>query len=234
MLEQQLQGGSYEGESGAAAMHRAFRAFILDGHYPCVGARSAIHRGSYRFGVYDELAAAATTAALAGDLAAFVPRIDDIGGPFATFVAIFRGPQVADEHSFERALWSQLQALHDADGAPWDPSVSADPRDPRFSFSFAGAAFFVIGLHPGSARVSRRFAWPVLIFNPHSQFERLRAAGKYTRMQAVIRARERALQGDINPVLAEFGARSEARQYSGRAVEPDWIPPFHTREEPGP
>jgi uncharacterized protein len=43
----------------------------------------------------------------------------------------------------------------------------------------------------------------------------------------VIRAAERALQGTLNPMLAEFGRRSEAAQYSGRKVDPGWRCPFH-------
>lgn len=222
----------------ATAMHGAFRAFVLDPHYPCVGARSAVHNNSYRLGVYDGLGSPAATAALARDLAAFTAGIDDIDAAFATFVAIFAGPQDVDEQAFERALWAQLQALHEADAVPWDPAVSSDPDDPHFSFSYAGTAFFIVGLHPGSARLSRRFPWPALVFNPHAQFERLREAGKYERMQAVVRDKDRALQGDINPALDDFGGDSEARQYSGRLVEPDWHPPFHVRgseaDEAGP
>ncbi|MBZ5715362.1 YqcI/YcgG family protein [Nannocystis pusilla] len=222
----------------ATAMHGAFRAFVLDPHYPCVGARSAVHNNSYRLGVYDALGSPGATAALARDLAAFTAGLDDIDAAFATFVALFAGPQDVDEEAFERALWAQLQALHEADPAPWDPAVSSDPDDPHFSFSYAGTAFFIVGLHPGSARLSRRFPWPALVFNPHAQFERLREAGKYERMQAVVRDKDRALQGDINPALDDFGGDSEARQYSGRLVEPDWHPPFHVRggeaDEPGP
>ncbi|WAS95242.1 guanitoxin biosynthesis heme-dependent pre-guanitoxin N-hydroxylase GntA [Nannocystis punicea] len=213
----------------ATAMHGAFRAFVLDPHYPCVGARSAVHNNSYRLGVYDALGSPTATAALARDLAAFTRDIDAIEGAFATFVAIFTSPQDVDEQTFERALWAQLQALHEADAAPWDPSVSNDPDDPHFSFSYAGTAFFIVGLHPGSARLSRRFPWPALVFNPHAQFERLRETGKYERMQAVVRDKDRALQGDINPALEDFGGDSEARQYSGRQVEPDWHAPFHPR-----
>lgn len=209
-----------------AAMHGAFRAFVLDPQYTCVGARSAVHSGSYRLGVYHELGCPRSTAALARDLAAFTRQVDDIDAAFATFVAVFERPQDTDEESFERALWAQLQRLHDADPAPWDPAVSSDPDDPHFSFSFAGTAFFIVGLHPGSSRLSRKFPWPALVFNPHTQFERLREQGKYARMQQVIRERERALQGDINPVLEDFGRDSEARQYSGRVVETDWRPPF--------
>lgn len=208
----------------AAAMHGAFRAFVLDPQYTCMGARSAVHSGSYRLGVYDRLGE--KSAALGRDLACFTAGLEEIGGAFATFVALFKRPQDLDEAAFERSLWAQLQALHDVDAATWDPRVSADPGDPRFAFSFAGMALFVIGLHPGSARVSRRFPWPALVFNPHAQFDRLREGGKYVRMQAVIREREQALQGDINPALGDFGVASEARQYSGRLVEPGWAPPF--------
>ena len=215
----------------ASAMHGAFRSFVLDPQYSCVGARSAVHSSSYRLGIYDALGSPTASAELARDLAAFTRNIDEIDAAFATFVAIFERPQDCDESSFERALWAQLQALHDADPEPWDPKVSSDPDDPHFSFSFAGTAFFIVGLHPGSARLSRKFPWPALIFNPHAQFERLREAGKYERMQRVIRNKELALQGDINPVLEDFGADSEARQYSGRNVEADWHPPFQANDQ---
>ncbi|HSP45414.1 MAG TPA: YqcI/YcgG family protein, partial [Chthoniobacterales bacterium] len=62
--------------------------------------------------------------------------------------------------------------------------------------------------------------------NPHEQFERLRADGKWKRMQETIRSRDVELQGSINPMLSDFGEQSEARQYSGRAVEDDWKAPF--------
>ena len=66
----------------------------------------------------------------------------------------------------------------------------------------------------------------------HNQFETLRASGKYAGMQKVIRNRDVALQGSINPVLAQFGASSEARQYSGMAVDANWKCPFQRTEEP--
>lgn len=216
----------------AAAMHGALRAFVLDPQHPCVGAKSAFHGGSYRLGVYDRLGGPAATAALARDLATFVAEADADSPAFTTFAAMFEEPRSCDEIGFERALWAQLQALHDVDAAAWDPGVSADPGDPRFAFSFAGTGFFVVGMHPGSARLSRRFPWPTLIFNPHAQFERLREVGKYARMQSVIRDRDRALQGDTNATLADFGSASAASQYSGRAAPPGWRPPFHPH--PGP
>jgi FPC/CPF motif-containing protein YcgG len=147
-------------------------------------------------------------------------------------VAVFTGRPPASERAFERLLWIQLQQLHERDLAPdWDPAVSSDPADPDFSFSFEGTALFVIGLHPGSSRLARRFAWPALVFNPHAQFERLRRDGVFELLRDRIRERDLALQGTLNPNLADFGERSEARQYSGRdTTDTAWQCPFHQRK----
>ena len=102
------------------------------------------------------------------------------------------------------------------------------PDDPMFSFSFGGHALFRRRAASRTARAFREpFSWPALVFNPHAQFERLRGEGRFERIQHAIREREIALQGSLNPNLADFGERSEARQYSGRAVEENWRCPFH-------
>jgi FPC/CPF motif-containing protein YcgG len=167
------------------------------------------------------------SAELAADLRIFVREQEPADGRFSTFAAVFISPRAADEMRFERLLWTQLQHLHGLDEAPWAPRVSMDPDDASFAFSFAGRAFFVVGLHPGSSRLARRFAWPALVFNARFQFDRLRERGRYRRMRDLIRARDVALQGDTNPMLADFGERSEARQYSGRPVGDGWVCPFH-------
>jgi FPC/CPF motif-containing protein YcgG len=100
--------------------------------------------------------------------------------------------------------------------------VSSDPASPTFSFSFAGRAYFVVGLSPAGTRWARTFPWPLLAFNPHAQFEELRRTGQFERMQTVIRERDTQLEGDVNPNLANFGEHTEARQYSGREVGDDW------------
>lgn len=213
----------------AEFVHDSFRALVLNPKFACVAAKSAINHGAYRMGVYPDLASPAATAGLAHDLYCFVQEQPLLGDGFSTFVAGFTGPTASDERDFERLLWAQLQALHDLDHPhhAWDESVSSDPNHGDFSFSFGGRAFFVVGLHAASSRWTRRFAWPTLVFNAHAQFETLRSAGKYDRMQQVIRNRDQALQGSINANLSDFGDRSEARQYSGRPVEEQWICPFH-------
>lgn len=155
----------------------------------------------------------------------------DPGAIPASFVALF-DDAVKDEVSFEAALWKLLQAMHDHDRLTfaWDPTVGSDVTNSDFSFSIAGRAFFVVGLHPKSSRLSRRAPFPCLVFNFHNQFKTLKASGKYQSMQAVIRTRDTKLQGSINPVLAGFGEASEARQYSGRAVDTDWRCPFQAKE----
>ena len=219
-------------------MHDSFRALVLNPRFACVAAKGAFHRGTYRTGVYGEMDSPEATAGLARDLFAFVRDQDNMdaeGDGFSTFVASFQGPCVFDEEIFERLLWAQLQRLHDEDGARdgWDASVSADPANEKFSFSFAGRAFYIIGLHPAASRWSRRFAWPTLVFNAHRQFEQLKADGRYQPIQKAVRARDTALQGGINPMMSDFGSQSEARQYSGRAVGDDWRCPFHAHAAGG-
>jgi len=216
----------------SSAVDDAFRAFVGDPRFPCLGGASVVRRRTYRLRVYGALGTLGSAAALALDLAPFARERPVREGAPRAFVAVFTGRAPGSERAFERRLWTQLQQLHERDepGAGWDPAVSPDPDDPRFSFSFAGRAFFVVGLHPRSSRLARRFRWPALVFNPHAQFERLRAEGRYARFRALIRERDVALQGTLNPNLTDFGERSEARQYSGRATEPEWRCPFHPRE----
>jgi uncharacterized protein len=213
-------------------VHDSFRALVLNPAFSCVGAKSAVQRGSYNFGLYAEMDSLGSTAGLTRDLFDFVEEQEDWDGEFSTFIACFEGPVGLAEEEFEWLLWAQLQRLHEEDRHhhSWDASVSPDPGDPQFAFSFAGRAFFVVGLHSTSSRFARRFAWPTLVFNAHHQFEKLRGEGRYARVQEVVRDRERNLQGNLNPNLADFGSRSEARQYSGRPVEEEWRCPFHAHE----
>ena len=210
------------------SLEKQFACFVADAAFPCVGARAAFNSGSYITRVYEELAHPLCSERVALDLQDFQGSEMRRTREFATFVAIFRKPRDTSESEFERLLWSQLRQLHEIDARHhvWDPSVSPDPSDSHFSFSIAGQAIYVVGMHANSSRLARRFPYPALIFNPHEQFERLRREGKWTQIKQVIRTRDIALQGSANPMLNEFGETSEARQYSGRAVEADWLPPL--------
>jgi len=147
---------------------------------------------------------------------------------FVTRIALFESTPPLDEFQFERAMWQRLSAFHAIDRVDheWDSSVSDDPQSPQFSLSIGGRAFYVVGLHPGSSRPARRFRCAALVFNLHSQFESLRADGRYEKLREAIIARDVAYSGSSNPMLAAHGTVSEARQYSGRQVGADWRCPF--------
>jgi FPC/CPF motif-containing protein YcgG len=210
------------------ALKATFTDFVQHPSFPCLGARAAFNAGAQTITIYQKLASVRSTKLLARQLEAFVHAEVTARTTYATYIAIFREPRGVSEEDFEKLLWRQLRSLHriDAGRHAWDASVASDPADARFSFSFAGKALYVVGLHAGGSRLARRFPWPTLVFNPHEQFERIRHDGKWRRMQRAIRSRDRALQGSINPMLSDFGETSEARQYSGRIVKENWQAPF--------
>ncbi|MEP6880550.1 MAG: guanitoxin biosynthesis heme-dependent pre-guanitoxin N-hydroxylase GntA, partial [Dokdonella sp.] len=152
-------------------------------------------------------------------------REDDV---FVSMAILFPNSPTLSETDFEEALWQRLHAIHMIDRVQhgWDRSVSEDPASRNFSMSVGGKGFFIVGLHPGASRLARRFQCPVMVFNLHSQFENLRADGRYEKLRSSIVARDIMFSGSSNPMLARFGQRSEARQYSGRIVEEDWVCPF--------
>lgn len=214
-------------DASESAVHELLRALVLRVDYPCLGARSSFHRKLYRFGVYPEMGSGSFARALCHDLYEFAHELHDPEVGFASFVASFLGPEITGEEHFERLLWNQLQQLHDIDSQlfPWDPDVSSDPDDPWFSFSVGGNAYYIVGLHPLASRLSRRFIHPSIVFNFHTQFAQLRSQGRLDSFKRAIRARDVALQGSINPTLTHRSG-SQARQYSGRAVEAEWRCPL--------
>ncbi len=220
-----------------AARAAAFAAHVQQAEFPCVGAKASLSQDALRIATLGPLGARENDALLLEHLSVFALNLQDADMDAPTlhsFAAVYSGPDDTDEARFEALLWSQLQRLHTLDlrwGRRWAPDVSTDPDSPQFSLSLAGHPFFVIGLHPGASRIARRFSSPVLVFNSHRQFERLREDGRYARMQAATRARDTALQGSINPNLADFGTAAETRQYSGRKVDREWRCPFHVMKK---
>lgn len=207
-----------------------FRCFVKSRVFPCVGAKSALTRGQLHFAVAHDLRAPSDDARLYQALLEFVRHYRARKVLFQSFVIIFQAPVTLSEHGFEQYLWKRLQSFTDLDtahGHSADTRVSADPRSPHFSLSFGAEAFFAIGLHPNASRPARRFPHPVIVLNPHDQFDELRRRGVYQRMRRHILSNELAISGSINPMLCEFGEASEAAQYSGRIVEDGWRCPFH-------
>jgi FPC/CPF motif-containing protein YcgG len=207
----------------------AFLSMIADAAFPCVGAKSAAARGSLQILRARDLTSAWNDLEITHELLEWSWRYEDEREGLRSLAVIFDGPGDLTEHEFEQAMWQRLQSIADKDawlGQQPDERVSGDPEDPHFSLTFGGEAYFVVGLHPNASRPARRFDRPVLVFNLHDQFERLRAEGRYEKMREKIIARDVALAGTPNPMLERHGDASAARQFSGRAVNDDWKCPF--------
>ena len=207
----------------------AFETFVRDAAFPCVGAKSALSRGTLKIVPCWSLTSAWDDVRIHRKLLAWARAYRRDPGLFRSIAFVFSGPDDLSEAQFEAALWARLQSLADKDAwleQPYDARVSGDPDDPHFSLSFGGEAFFVVGLHPHASRPARRFERPVLVFNLHVQVEQLRAEGRYEKIRETILARDVELAGSVNPMLARHGEASEAAQYSGRLVDAGWRCPF--------
>lgn len=197
--------------------------------FPCVGAKSALANDNLRIECARSIASNADDARIHDMLVAWaaIDRPDAVA--FHSLAVVFAAPRDLDEVGFEQTMWERLSALTSIDrasGYAHNPDYSDDPQDPSFALSFAGRAYFVVGLHPKASRRARRARSPVMVFNLHDQFTQLRKEDRYERMREVILARDAAFDDHPNPMIARHGETSEARQYSGRAVGGDWVCPF--------
>lgn len=202
---------------------------ISERDFPCVGAKSALARGTLDILGARDIRSAWDDMRIHDRLRCFAGQYRADPGLYRSLAVVFSTPGDLSEEVFERSMWERIQSLSDKDvwlGQDWDRRVSPDPDDPHFSLSFGGEGFFVVGLHPNASRPARRFVRPTMIFNLHDQFETLRRQGKYENMREKIMVRDEALAGTRNPMLARHGEQSEARQYSGREVGGEWRCPF--------
>ncbi|HAW36976.1 MAG TPA: YqcI/YcgG family protein [Erythrobacter sp.] len=216
-------------EAKSADITEQFRAHVAHADFPCVGAKSAQARNMLDVVIAHDMRSGWDDLRIHDRLLEWADRYRNDPEGLRSMAVIFQQPDEIDEPTFERLLWQRLQSFAEKDnwlGQSYDTSVSADPTDPHFSLSFGGEAYFVVGLNPSASRPARRFAYPTMVFNLHDQFETLREDGRYERMRDAILERDRDLAGDINPMLARHGESSEARQYSGRAVDEGWECPF--------
>jgi FPC/CPF motif-containing protein YcgG len=211
-------------------LQRALTDHIERPEFPCVGAKSALATGNLQVETAWSITSAWNDVHIHQRLLEWSERYAKDPTGLRSLAVVFAGPLDLTEAEFERAMWERLQSLTNKDawrGQLHASDVSSDPADPHFSLSFGEEAYFVVGLHPLASRKARRTPYPVLVFNLHDQFERLRDSQRYERMREAILERDRQLDGSINPMLARHGEESEARQYSGRKVGEDWRCPFH-------
>lgn len=141
----------------------------------------------------------------------------------SSFILVAHDKSLESFNSFEKEFFHFLKQLHYEDKTlyPHDPLVSSNVEDNRFSYSIKSEAFFLVALHPDSPRWSRRFKHPAIVFNPHIQFEKMREKKIFEKIKNIIRAKDKILQGTINPMLNDFGERSEVFQYIGKVYSPE-------------
>lgn len=199
--------------------------------FPCVAAQAAVKRGQVSCMVSEDMSSGDHDAEILKFLYGFVDRYRSAQKPFNSAAIIFRKPAIHDEWTFDSFLWKRLNALADLDMQKYshDKRVDADPASSKFSFSLKEEAFFIVGLHPASARRARTFRYPTLVFNPHQEFERLRKVKRYEQMKKIVRKRDIVYSGSVNPMLSEFGERSEVFQYTGIEYDSKWRCPLRKK-----
>lgn len=203
-----------------------YKQWIVEEEHPCIMAQTVFSQENVIINEYTALGNSATNEKLLKDLEKYIAGYDFSTNDFQSFIAVFPDAEIENEDEFELVLWKQLADLHRIDSRAWDNNVSSDPKDDNFSFSLAGRAFYIVGMHPKSSRKARRSPYPCIVFNLHNQFEKLREMGVYHNVRDKIRERDIELQGSMNPMLEDFGKSSEAKQYSGKATGKDWVCPF--------
>ena len=205
-----------------------YRSFLKAKEFPCIAAKAALARQQVKCMVAGNMACPKDDAEILQFLYEFVDAYRSSKDFYHTATIIFSGPQINNEEMFDALLWQRLQALEilDAQTYSYDDRVTSDTSSAEFSFSIKEEAFYIIGLHPASSRQARQFKYPALVFNPHAQFEKLRATTKYEVMKNTVRKRDIALSGSVNPMLQDFGESSEVYQYSGRKYDESWKCPL--------
>jgi FPC/CPF motif-containing protein YcgG len=213
-------------------MHKSldelYHAFLTQPQFPCVAARESVARQQAACFVADHMACPKDDAAILDFLYNFIDNYRTGGNIFYSAAIIFKQPGIHSEEMFDQLMWQRLQALSDRDAVlyPYDKRVVPDPGSQNFSFSLKEEAFFIIGMHPHSSRPTRRFDYAALVFNPHAQFEKMKETGQYVKMKNIVRKRDLAYSGSVNPMLNDFGNLSEVYQYSGRQYDEQWECPL--------
>ena len=206
-----------------------YLSYLSNRDFPCVAAREAVARKQVACFVARHMACPSGDFAILEFLYQFVDRYREADDVYNSAAIIFRQPEILNEKMFEGLMWQRLQALSDNDAVhyKYDERVSPDPGYPTFSFSLKEEAFFIIGLHPKNSRATRQFKNPVLVFNPHAQFEKMKESTQYLKMKKIVRKRDISFSGSVNPMLDEFGASSEVFQYSGQQYDDAWKCPLN-------
>lgn len=201
--------------------------FIQSSSFPCIMAKAAVRTGYIEIQNIPDIKTPQNIAMARSMLYSFIDHFRLNQNKLSSFILQIEDEALTCFNQFETSFYAFLREIYQKDKIqyPHDPRVSADIYDSRFSFSLKSEAFFIVALHPESPRWARRFKSPAIVFNPHIQFEKLREKNLFHKIKNIIRSKDRLLQGSINPMLNDFGERSEVFQYLGKVYGPhDRIP----------
>ena len=204
-------------------MDRFLKNFVLQRDFPCVMAKAVARTGLVKHIEVPSLRSPEALDLVLEEVYEFVDNFRSSPKRLSSFIVSTDAKAHPDFGEFERDFWDFMKRLQAKDHAtfPHDPRVGDDPEATNFSFSLKSEAFFILALHPQSPRLARRFHRPTIVFNPHQQFESMRIKGIFTKVRDVIRSRDKKLQGEINPMVTDFGERSEVFQYMGKVYPAD-------------
>ena len=207
---------------------KEYEAYLEKKEFACIAAKAALGRQQIKCFVAGHLAFPKDDVTILEFLYSFIDEYRKSDELYHSAAIIFKGPAMHNETMFDEMLWARLQSLSDIDAQTYgyDKRVAADPASGKFSFSLKEEAFYIVGLHPASSRLTRQFSYPTLVFNPHKQFEQLRETAKYNNIKGAVRKRDVAYSGSVNPMLDDFGEVSEVFQYSGRKYDESWQCPL--------
>lgn len=193
--------------------------FIMNKSFPCVMAKAVATKGMLVTHEVDQLDTEDSIDNLLKEFYRFIDAYRENPERLSSFIILLK--KTPSFEDFENIFWKFLKTLNALDKKIYehDPRVSSTDSDDNFSFSLKAEAFFILALHPDSPRFARRFSTPAIVFNPHQQFENLRKAGTFQRIRNIIRKRDLLLQGSENPMLKDFGNKSEIYQYTGRVYQ---------------
>ncbi|WP_276371664.1 guanitoxin biosynthesis heme-dependent pre-guanitoxin N-hydroxylase GntA [Chryseolinea sp. H1M3-3] len=209
-------------------IEKKYREFLGEKSFPCVGAKAALARNHIKCMVVSDMKSPGQDTDILQFIYDFVDGYRSSNDMYYSAAVIFKEPLHISENDFDELLWQRLSALSALDKKYFqhDPRVASDPLSTSYSFSLKAEAFFIVGLHASSSRKARQFTYPTLVFNPHAEFEKLRASNKFQKMRDVVRQRDIVYSGSVNPMLKDFNEASEVYQYSGRKYPTDWRCPL--------
>jgi FPC/CPF motif-containing protein YcgG len=215
-------------QSCPSTVVNSFQSFISNADFPCVAAKDALAKHNIKILIAQHIACPADDERILAFMYDFTDAYRRAEKGFHSAAIIFELPENLNEDLFDNFMWQRLRSLRKLDEQNYqhDPRVNSDPTSPGFGFSLKEEAYFIVGLHANNSRPGRQFKYPTLIFNPHAQFEVMKTTARFVKMKAVVRKKDIALAGSVNPMLTDFGEASEVYQYSGKLYDTNWKCPL--------